>query len=246
MNNVEAKFILQAYRPNGADAGDATFGPALEQVRADPALREWLAHEQAFDAVLSAKLATVPVPAGLREAILAGARVTTPARPATGWWNQPAWLAAAACLAVLLAAGLAFWPRRAAAMETLAAQVAADAAHEAGHGGHGPGQNSLRAMLSDPSARLGGGLPVDFAALRDGGCRTLRLAGRDVLEVCFERNGVWYHCYIARRADFPQLAVSARPGFAERAGMSVASWADERHIYFIAGTAGRAAIERLL
>ena len=33
MNNVEAKFILQGYRPNGADAADATFAAALEQAR---------------------------------------------------------------------------------------------------------------------------------------------------------------------------------------------------------------------
>ncbi len=31
MNNEQAKFILQAYRPGGRDAGDATFGEALQQ-----------------------------------------------------------------------------------------------------------------------------------------------------------------------------------------------------------------------
>ena len=38
MNNQEAKFILSSYRPNGADARDALFQEALQQVRQDPAV----------------------------------------------------------------------------------------------------------------------------------------------------------------------------------------------------------------
>ena len=78
MNNEEAKFILQGYRPNGADAGDAAFRAALEQVQRDPALREWFARQQAFDAAVSTKLDAVPAPVGLREAILAGGRRVVP------------------------------------------------------------------------------------------------------------------------------------------------------------------------
>ena len=90
MNNEEAKFILQGYRPNGADAGDAAFRAALEQVQRDPALGEWFARQQAFDAAVSAKLDAVPAPVGLREAILAGGRVTTSDRTQTSWWRSPA------------------------------------------------------------------------------------------------------------------------------------------------------------
>ena len=115
MNNAEAKFILQGYRPNGADAGDAAFCAAVEQAQKDPALGEWFARQQAFDAAVSAKLAQVAAPADLRAAILAGGRVSASGATRRAWWNQPVWLAAAAGVAVLLATGLVLWPKQAAA-----------------------------------------------------------------------------------------------------------------------------------
>ena len=99
MNNEEAKFILQGYRPDGTDAGDEAFRAALDQVRHDPALRDWFAREQAFDAGVSAKLNAVPAPTGLREAILAGGRVSSATPTETRWWRSPAMLAAAASIA---------------------------------------------------------------------------------------------------------------------------------------------------
>lgn len=242
MNNEEAKFILQGYRPNGADAGDGTFRAALEQVRRDPALREWFARQQAFDAAVSAKLDAVPAPAGLREAILAGGRVTAPVQAQAGRWRSPVWLAAAASVAVIFAATLAFWPKQAAADTALADYVLADAAKAGTHDGHGT--DSLQAMLGDPANRLSRGLPISFAALRKDGCRTITYEGREVLEVCFNRGGVWFHAYIGRRADFPALA--ATPAFWDKDGISVAAWTDDAHVYLVASKAGRAALQQLL
>ena len=37
MNNAEAKFILQGYRPNGADANDATRHPRIRAMPGDHA-----------------------------------------------------------------------------------------------------------------------------------------------------------------------------------------------------------------
>lgn len=242
MNNEEAKFILQGYRPNGADAGDAAFRAALEQVQRDPALREWFARQQAFDAAVSAKLDAVPAPAGLREAILAGGRVTAPVQTQTAWWRAPVWLAAAASVAVIFATTLALWPKPAAAGTALADFVLRDAVADKNHGGHGTG--SLQAMLGDPANRLSRGLPISFTALRKDGCRTVTYEGREVLEVCFNRGGVWFHAYIGRRADFPALA--STPAFLDKEGVSVASWADETHVYLVASKAGRAALQQLL
>jgi hypothetical protein len=87
---------------------------------------------------------------------------------------------------------------------------------------------------------------VDFATLRKTGCRTINLEGRDVLEVCFKRNGTWFHCYIARRSDFPALVASARPVLAERNGTGVAAWADAAHLYVLVTPGGHAAMEKLL
>jgi hypothetical protein len=243
MNNDEAKFILQGYRPDGTDAGDEAFRAALDQVRHDPALRDWFALEQAFDAAVSAKLNAVPAPAGLREAILAGGRVSRAGLTQARWWRSPAFLAAAASIAVVIGGALALWPKQAVAGTGLAEYVLADTFHDENHMG-GKGTESLVAMLADPANRLSRGLPISFDALRKGGCRTVTYQGREVLEVCFNRKGVWFHAYIGRRADFP--AIAAVPSFTDKDGMSVASWADQNYVYLVAGKAGRAAVAQLL
>jgi len=246
MNNEEAKFILQGYRPNGRDATDATFCAALAQARLDAGLAQWLAEARGFDAAISAKFSEVAPPAGLREAILAGGRLTAPAATAPGWWRSPAVLAAAAGLAVLLAVSVGFWPKAAAASGTLEDFAVADARHSATHGGHGADTSALQAALSNPAARLGRELPVDFAALRKAGCRTVTFQKREVLEVCFNRDGVWFHCYIVQRADFATLAASAVPALTERGEASLAAWTDAAHYFVVVSKAGRAPLEKLL
>jgi len=246
MNNVEAKFILQGYRPNGADAGDTTFSTALEQTRVDPALHDWFVREQAFDSAISAKLGQIQPPAGLREAILAGGRVTSSDSTQRRWWQQPVFMAAAASVAVLFALSLALWPRTAEAKIDLAGFALADAMHGEAHDGHGEDTAALQAMLSAPANQLSRGLPVDFEALRKAGCRTVNFADQPVLEVCFKRNGAWFHCYIARRADFPALAAALTPRLTDRNGASIASWADAAHLFVVVSKTGRAPLERLL
>jgi len=247
MNNVEAKFILQGYRSNGADATDATFRAAVEQAKLDPGLAEWFAREQAHDRAISAKLGSVQPPPGLRESILAGGRVTTPSEPRRTWWRHPALLSMAAGLALLLAVGAAFWPRPAAANATFAEFALADA--RAGflhHGGHGEKAQALQAVLSQPATRLSEQLAVNFAAMRDSGCRTVHFNGREVLEVCFERQGVWFHCYIAQRADFPTFAAALSPVLSAQPGASIASWADATRLYAVVSQTGPATLEKLL
>ena len=245
MNNLEAKFILQAYRPGGADAGDATFCAALDQAKLDPGLAQWFAQAQAFDAASSAKLGQIQAPAGLREAILAGGRATTPDTTWQNWWRQPAW-AVAASVAVLIAASMAFWPKQAVANSALGDFALTDAMHSETHGGHGVEAGALQTALSQPTTRLGHSLPVNFAVLRQAGCRTVSFKGHEVLEVCFKRDGVWFHCYIAQRADFPALAAAVAPVLVDRNGASLATWGDASLLYVVVSKTGPAALEKLL
>lgn len=242
MNNEEAKFILQGYRPNGADTGDATFCAALEQAKKDPALGAWLAKQQAFDAAISAKLAQVTPPADLRAAILAGGKVTAPqaARP---WWNRPVWMGVAAGIAIMLTAGVALWPNRA---EALSEFALADARLSATHGGHGHENNELQAVLNDPGTRLGQKLPIHFANLHETGCRTVKCRGHDVLELCFKRNGVWFHAYFVRKSDFPGFVAGTSPKITDHGSVSMATWEDEEHVILVVSKTGRQNLEALL
>jgi len=245
MNNQEAKFILSGYRPGGRDAGDAMFCAALKQAQADPALGGWLALAQAHDAAIATKLAEIAPPARLREAILAGARVSGHAPTA---WRRPVWLALAAAAAVAIGLTAALWPTRSVAQEKQLENFAlADTAREQ-HGGHGREATAFQALLSQTSTRLGGGLPVDFAVLRATGCRTVSFAGKDVLEVCFKRSGAVFHFYVLRGADFPRLPARTEPVIAQGEGLCCATWSDanERFHFVVVSSAGAEAIRNLL
>ena len=246
MNNVEAKFILQGYRPDGSDAADATFSAALEQARLDPALGDWFAREQAFDCAMCAKLDRIQPPAGLREAILAGGRVTEPVEHRRAWWQHPALMAMAASVALLLGVGVGFWPKQAEASAGLTEFALTDALHSETHGGHGEKTGELQAALSQPGTHLGAPLPVNFAALRNAGCRTLQFNGHEVLEVCFKRDGAWFHCYVAQRADFPTLVAAVVPALADHDSAGIASWTDNSLLYVVVSKTGRSALEKLL
>ena len=72
ITNQSAKFVLNAYRPNGADAQDPVFRVALEQAARDPELAAWFKEQRSFDSLIADKLAEIQPPANLYSAILAG------------------------------------------------------------------------------------------------------------------------------------------------------------------------------
>ncbi len=235
MNTTEAKFILQACRLDGQDATDPLFEEALEQSRQDPVLGAWFTREQAFDAAVAAKLRAVSPPADLRAAILAGARMSRP----KSWWRQPRVLALAASV-VLLFGLVAAWPDRAPVVE--GGQFALDAMAEMGSPEHHPivvgGRGPLHALLASTSTRLADGLPLSFAELKDDGCRSLRIAGHEVLEVCFERGGSEFHLYVARGGDFPSKDADGAPMFLEQGRLASVSWRDRSHAYVLVTDSG--------
>ncbi|MEP2774569.1 MAG: hypothetical protein ABJQ29_06240 [Luteolibacter sp.] len=72
MDKERAKFILESFRPDGADARDADFAEALRLATSDRELGGWLMRERAFDAEFAEALARVDLPVGLRERVLLG------------------------------------------------------------------------------------------------------------------------------------------------------------------------------
>ncbi len=259
MTNDEAKFLLQGYRPNGQDAENPAFAEALAQAARDPALRAWLGREQAFDAVIAGKLRDVAPPAGLRESILAGTRLSTatgqPAvRSARVWWSGFR-LATLAAAAVVTMAGLWFWgagggPRVVSlpSAEVLLSTAMADfrGAHPMGHP-HADALGAFGAWLEDENTRLSAGvMPAKLDELQDRGCRVIEVAGHALFEICFQRDGQWYHVYFAPRADFDPATVHEEPMFHEQGHFVAASWADEKYVYLVSSTSGIDSLRGLL
>lgn len=69
MDKEQAKFILESFRPDGADATDADFAEALELAASDRELGEWLADERAADAEFAMALGELEIPEQLRQNI---------------------------------------------------------------------------------------------------------------------------------------------------------------------------------
>ncbi len=244
MNTNEAKFILQARRPDGRDDAQALFSEALAQAARDPVLTGWLAREQAFDSAVVSRLREVGPPPGLRDAILAGARM----QRRTPWWQTGRTLALAASLTLFFGLGV-FWNglRSGPGAEQLALGVMA----EMGSPEHAPlalgGRGALKTILADARFRLAAGIPLDFAALKAGGCRSVTIAGRELLEVCFVREGVGeMHLYIARRDDFGDAGFEAKPRFHEEGNLAAVTWADSRLAYVMVSDAGVDALHAVL
>jgi len=70
MDKNHAKFILQSYRPDGADAADADFQEALQLAAGDRELGQWLAQERSHDAIFVEALSDVNIPDSLRDDLL--------------------------------------------------------------------------------------------------------------------------------------------------------------------------------
>ena len=70
MDKKHAKFILQSYRPDGADVADPDFQEALQHAAEDRELGQWLAQERSHDSIFVDALVSVSIPEALREEII--------------------------------------------------------------------------------------------------------------------------------------------------------------------------------
>lgn len=245
MNNQEAKFILSAYRANGVDANGEVFAEALQQAQRDPSLAAWLARQQAYDAEIARKLREIAPPAGLRQAILTGAKVSDVRR--TGW-RQPIWIALGAAAAVLLVASLAFWRDSGAGQSRALLDFALNDTARGHHGDGGEGVASAQTWLSDPQSRLTTGLPVELADMGKVGCRTLLMNGTEVFEICFHRNGTWFHLYATRLRPADDSRNASELVMKEWNQLSGALWSDPKfgYVYAVVGDVGLEQLRRLL
>ena len=248
MDNEEAKFILRAARRDGRDQRDPLFAEALEQARRDPALALWFEKEQQFDAAIANKMRSLVVPAGLKAAILAGAKASQPAKR-TYWHFAPA---AAIVFALCIIAGSLWLP---------------------GHGGARANplvayQTEMAEFLSGkfdltfPSADLGEvrqwfGKNLDLrdydvppaiaAQLPTMGCVVIDWHGKKAGLICFRTaDGKMVHLIVLRRADMPDAPNSREPQFDERGEWRTATWSAGDKIYLVASQVDAAALKTLL
>ncbi len=236
MNTQEAKFILQAYRPNGEDAADPQFAEALQLVKVDPELAKWFTEQLAFDAAASRALKQVKAPAHLRQSILAGRHVIEP----EFWWKRPAVWAMAAALLFFLGLG-GFWlaTRESAQFAGFRKEmmVAADNADMSKHLGLKTNNLAqMEAWLAANGVQTNYVLPAGLRGMPGMGCQVLDWNGGKVSMICFVLDGKNHvDLFIAKKADFNEAVPGEKPRFVSSGNDMTASWSEAGKVYVLVG-----------
>lgn len=232
--NDQAKLLLSAYRPSGADATDPAFAEALAQAARDPQLRAWLAESQQFDQAIASKLRGLAVPTDLRATILAGAKFSKPLR---GWHRSRGW--AMAALFVVLASVAAWqvskrdrldtWQTDALAVldkvETGALKLDAE----------NPQPENLVDWLRQKAAPVPAIIPQALAAHPTFGCKTIDSGGRKVSLICFDLgNEDQAHLFTTARAGLKVEPPEKPPIFSKQHHWNLASWRSGEEVHMLA------------
>ena len=246
MDKQEAKQVLQALRPDDPDMTQPAFAEALALVESDPELKAWWEAQQSFDRKVAAKLQEVPIPADLRDTILAGRKIRQLPQ------QQPhfsLWLAAAAVVALLCIAGNAMWnstygplPRTeysAAVLPLLNHDAPSLAMTSPDHG-------KIMAWLKAQNAPMGK-LPSGMTTLPTVGCQKFVVHGHTVSLICFAMAaGGIAHLFIVDQRALSDPPGNNAPEFDQVQGWSTASWSDGRMTYLLATQASSDALKQLL
>ncbi len=234
MDNREAKFILNAYRPAGQDASDPRFTEALEQARRDPVLERWFSESIAFDTVMTEKLRAIEVPPDLRESILAGAKVSRPLRSPFIKWAIAAALISMAILASLIwhetrPAHLAGWQSQ--ALDVISSLVK----NESRFNAQSHDADKLLAWLRANQAPAAQALPREVEKLESVGCKTFSWSGRPVSVICFVRpDGGLIHLVTMRTSAEPDREFKRQPRVVQQDHWATATWRDGEMTYMLA------------
>jgi len=236
MDNREAKFILNAYRPSGQDASDPVFDEALKQTRRDPILRRWFEESVEFDAAMTEKLSAIAPPVGLRENILAGVKITYFAP----WINRFGKLSIAAALLVTATIASLIWhntrPAQLAGWQTNALSVISSLARNESRfdaQSHSAGDlvNWLRANHAPATEKL----PDNINKLTSIGCKASSWNGTPVSVICFMRpDGGLIHLVTTAVTPATASGAKSKPIVVHKGGWTTATWREGDKIIMLA------------
>ena len=232
MNKNQARELLQACRPGGRDENDPEFAAALEQLATKPELARQFARQQNFDAGVSAAVKQIPVPPGLKAALLA-ARPATPARP---WWRRP--VPARWAAALLVAGGLAaVWVKPAEPTFADFRHKMLDAAwHSTPHVElESSDFNRIKLWLARNEVHTDFVLPAGLQDLSVRGCRVVEWQGCKAGVICFAKGPRHFHLFVTEGVHFADLPPHGLPDFEKYAGWNTASWRHGDNAYLLTG-----------
>jgi hypothetical protein len=246
MDSHLAKEILLRYRPGTTDASDPEFAEALEQVKRDPELGRWFAQQQEFHITIRERFRQLPVPAGLKEDILAQYRpIVIPV-----WWRQPAIQRLAAAAAIVLLMSVAIFrsqPREGTSFAAFQNRVVRNAQRGYSMDITTTNLGEIRQYLATQGAHADYVLPAPLEKLPGDGGAVLRWRNKTVSMVCFDlgnHNGLFL--FVASRADLPDAPSTSEPQFTNIGKLTAASWSAGNRTYVLAGPGDEQFVRRYL
>jgi hypothetical protein len=244
VDSREAKEILALRRRGREDAGDPRFAEALELARTDPALADWLERQTAFDAAVGEELRRIPVPADLRERILARRPASS---RATASWRQPwSYAAAAAVAAVAVVAGL-WLARPPVDFDTYRREMTGVVAGEYEIEFKTSQLDAIRSYLASHGSPSDYALTPAMKNLELEGASALRWRGRNVSLICLEAGeDEDLFLFVVPRSAFRDAPAVASLQFERVGAMTTAAWSTGDNIYFLAGRRGEESLRQYL
>ncbi|MBA2623870.1 MAG: hypothetical protein H0U88_09685 [Chthoniobacterales bacterium] len=243
MDKSEIRAVLSVYRPGDPETEDPRLQQAKAAAAADPELAQWWAEHQEFDRIISSKLQSGEVPAGLRSRLSAWEKRTVQRSN----WNRGFLLAAASIIALAVLFGS--WrgpfqpaPSLAEYRDELVSFVKLDPPLEL--------RSSEIVRLTEFLQKNGApsqlDIPRGLRRLDPAGCRTLRFRGQDVALICFKReDGELVHLFAVKRGALPRLGLKREtPEFAAQGDWMTAAWGGDDYAYLVAGKGDRASLEK--
>ena len=243
MTPQQAKHILLTFRPWAKDNRDAEIVEALALCQRDAELARWFENHCAVQNAIHERFNQVPRPEGLKEQILSEYKSWVEMI----WWRQPAMLAAAATLAILVALGSLWLTTRRPASEEVSfasyrSRMVRTALRTYGMDLETNDVAQIRTYLAQHQAPADYVLPKNLAPTPSVGCGVLKWQDQPVAMVCFRTGKPLapgaksdLFLFVIDRKALPGLRVSNVPEFASVNKLVTASWIAGERVYLLAG-----------
>ncbi len=248
----ETKLLLSARRPGGHDDTDPAIAEALARAKADPALSAWADEQQRTDAALALKLLSVQPPAGLRETILAGGKVSR--RGLRAWFEQKVWrnftnseMVAAVAVALVLAVAILFSKNEPHDWQSAGALEVACIESSQRNLDHVVGNmDEIRKWLAGQTCPAPATLPPQVRGLPIFGCAKMDWHGQPMSIVCFDLGGGReVHLVTVSIENLPDAPPQGDPEYATIKGYMTASWSEGDVAMMLIGKVGQEDLEKL-
>jgi hypothetical protein len=232
MTRDEAREILETVRPAGPVGGDSRVAEALRLAAQDPGLSQLLERQRAFDSALQAGIHAIPVPPGLRNAILAERKIIRP----HFWQDWRTATAAAAASILLFVGGSVAINRSTAGFAAFRTELVAESwAGDPHLDIESTDLGQIRRWLARTNVASDFKLPAALSEVRVHGARVFEADGQQVALLCLADGAKHFHLFVLDRPQFSDLPADGVPDFEKCGAWKTTSWRQGNSVYVLTG-----------